>query len=56
MEFICKVPLAEGQTEWNIHSQKRQGLIGVRKEKEWFGFEEFVLGYADHHNSMPSYL
>ena len=20
MEFICKVPLAEGKTEWNIHS------------------------------------
>ena len=56
MEFICKVPLAEGKTEWNIHSQKRQGLIGVRKEKEWFGFEELVLAYADHHNSQPSYL
>jgi hypothetical protein len=51
MEFICKVPLAEGQTEWNIHSQKRQGLIGVRKEKEWFGFEELALAYVDHHNS-----
>ncbi len=20
MEFICKVPLTEGKTEWNIHS------------------------------------
>ncbi len=51
MEFICKVPLADGKTEWNIHSQKRQGLIGLRKEKDWFGFEELILAFADYHDS-----
>lgn len=56
MEYICKVPLAEGKTEWNINSQKRQGLIGLRKERDWFGFEELILAYADYHDSYPSYL
>ena len=41
-EFISKVPLNDGQTEWNIRSELLQGPVSSLAPATWFGFEELA--------------
>ena len=53
LEFICKVPLDHGKTEWNIHQETRQGLLSLRGPGDLFGFEEFATGYSEMCGTWP---
>jgi hypothetical protein len=43
LEFVSKVPMREGMTEWKVVKEKRQGAVAQRGPGSMFGFEETAL-------------
>jgi len=47
LEFIKKVPIKNGLTEWNIHQQTRQSRVALKESGSIFGFEELSQAVSE---------